>query len=67
MNGKWTVADLAELVEMACSLGVLVYCESCQVIPVEVGDKYCIKCAGEIADYLAMRFDEQRRVDGGLY
>jgi hypothetical protein len=73
-TSQWTVGDLAELVEMACALdcdmadqGILVYCEHCQVVPVTLGDKYCLGCAGEIADYLAVRFDEQWHVDGGLY
>lgn len=74
METKWTIADLAELAEMACALecdmadiGVSAYCESCQVVPVSLGDKYCLSCAQDITDYLAVRFDEQVHVDGGLY
>jgi hypothetical protein len=74
MEHRWTVADLAELTERACSLecamadqGIAIYCENCQVVAVRLGDKYCLGCAGEIADYLAVRFDEQWHVDGGLY
>lgn len=74
MQSGWTVADLTELVERACALeaamtglGILAYCESCQVIPVPLGDKYCLGCAQDITDYLALKHDEQRAIDGGLY
>jgi hypothetical protein len=73
-TSQWTVGDLAELVEMACFLecgmadiGVLAYCESCQVVPVTLGDKYCLGCAQDVTDYLALKHGEQIAVDGGLY
>lgn len=52
----WTKEDLA------------MYCEYCMVIALDnVSEKYCVDCANDVVEYLAVRFDEQGKVDRGLY
>lgn len=43
------------------------YCAMCTVVAVADGDKYCLACANEITEALALKFNEQVAVDGGLY
>jgi len=45
----WTLGDMAELVAKALTQS---YCEACQVIEVDRNDKYCDKCANDIAEWL---------------
>lgn len=61
----WTMGDLAVLTMAASE--VAEYCEYCEVVPIADGDRYCSTCADEVAEYLAVRFDEKRLADGGLY
>jgi len=63
--GKWTIRDLALLTVSAVEM--VEYCESCGVVQIAVGDKYCDGCVNAVIEYLAARFDEQIAVDGGLY
>lgn len=46
---SWTLGDMAELVAKALTQS---YCEACQVVEVDRNDKYCDKCADDIATYL---------------
>lgn len=51
----WTISDLAE------------FCECCMVIEVNKHDKYCQDCANDVCEYLAELYDEQEKVEKGLY
>ena len=62
---KWTIGDLALLTSAAIELAE--YCEHCGVVQIAVDDKYCDGCVNALVEYLAVRFDEQIAVDGGLY
>jgi len=64
--------DMAELVAKAMTQS---YCEACQVVEVDRNDKYCDKCAGDIAEYLyaaywdglAQEYMEALRAEEGWY
>jgi hypothetical protein len=50
-----------------------VYCEHCQVVAVNLGDKYCVVCLEAILDYLfdvyalAEEHVERIAIEKGLY
>ena len=69
----FTIGDLAEMV---CNqVDITVYCENCKVIEVKDSDKYCLRCAQEICDWLfdiemdrlAVEVQEKIAIDRGLY
>lgn len=58
---KWTVGDMAELAELAMDIATEErYCESCGVVAVQDGDKYCDGCANSIAEWLYAAYWDQR-------
>lgn len=73
---RWTVGDVAELTELAIDIAARErYCEACSIVAVKQGDKYCSRCANDIAqwlyaaywDGLAQEYMEALAVQEGWY